>query len=212
MRHSRIALIALLSLSCACFAHPSYVRADAACYQNAVPTPLPTTGAATLPVCIGGVLQTTGGGGGPAANVTIVSPIPLPVTGPSTATAGFPAPNPVTIQGILMGQGLIVQIGGSLYDILTSASPQTCTSVEVNSTSGMLAEIINSGSPQTVFLQVYDEGAAPTCSAADNFYGDGTTLTLAAGQIVTFGFPLKHGLAYKITGGALGANVTFTYN
>jgi hypothetical protein len=116
----------------------------------------------------------------------------------------------VTVQGVAFGYGLIVQIGGSTYTSITSASPTTCTGIETNS-NGMIAEIINTGAAQTVFLTVYDEGVSPTCAAADIIYGDGTTLTLGAGQIVTFGVPLKAGLAYKLSG-AVGANVLITRN
>jgi hypothetical protein len=205
-----------LFASCAAFLNTSpSANADTTCYQNAVPTPLPTTGAYTLPVCIGGVLQTTGGGGG-------ATPIPYPtgtggvlqVTGTGSAGASnipaSPAPGVLTVQGILFGQGLIVQIGGSTKSILTSSSPTACTSLEVN-TGGMLAEIINTGAAQTVFLQVYDEGTTPTCASADAIWGDGTTLTLGPGQVVTFGIPLAHGLSYKLSG-ALGANVVITRN
>jgi hypothetical protein len=127
-----------------------------------------------------------------------------------SGTAGAPASGIVTVQGILQGQGLIVQIGGSTKTILTSSSPTACTSIEA-STNGMLAEIINTGAAQLVAIQMYDEGVSPTCSNADLIYGNGSTLVLGAGQIITFGIPITSGIAYKLSG-ALGANVVITRN
>ena len=210
MRRLSIVLALALFASYANFAYsPSPARADAICTNFVVPTPFPIpTGGATNPICINGVLQTSGGATPVPLPTSTTSPGALLVTG--TGSAGTPAPGVVTVQGIPFGYGLIVQIGGSTYTSITSASPTTCTSVEVNTT-GMLAEIINTGAAQVVFLTIYDEGTSPTCAAADVIYGDGTTLTLGAGQVVTFGIPVKHGLAYKLSG-AVGANVLITRN
>ncbi len=219
MRNRLLALFSFaLFASCASFIHSAApVSADSVCYTSGNPTPMPAgQSGLTYPACIGGVLQTSGTGGSTPAPypTSTTSPGVLLVTGTGTAGASnvpaSPAPGVLTVQGILFGQGLIVQIGGSTKSILTASSPTACTSLEVN-TGGMLAEIINTGAAQTVFLQVYDEGTTPTCASADDIWGDGTSLTLGPGQVVTFGIPLAHGLAYKLSG-ALGANVVITRN
>jgi hypothetical protein len=55
----RLAVLALLLIA----QLPRPVHADAVCYQGAAPSPAPTTGQITFPVCVGGALTTTGGGG-----------------------------------------------------------------------------------------------------------------------------------------------------
>ncbi len=210
------------------------------CFNIALPSPAPTlTGQATSPICINGILQTSGSGGSTpipcatqATGVCYVAPTALPtinslnfqgtspwvvntpapfngvVSGTVTANAGtgFPTPIPYTTAG---GSILLSNVGGSLKTILTSASATACTNLEI-STTGILAEVINTGAAQSVFLTIYDEGTSPTCAAGDIIYGDGSTLTIGAGQVITFGIPLGAGLSYKLSG-ALTANVVITY-
>lgn len=212
MRHKIFAFlsIATAALIVASAVPPRYAQADAICAVTSTPPPASIFGL-TLPLCVklAPGPGPTGPGGVPLVQPTNVPTLNAAVFG--TGTAGVPATGVLTVQGIPFGYGLIVQIGGSTYTSLNSASPVTCTSIEVSST-GMLAEIINTGAAQVAFLQVYDEGVSPTCAAADVIYGDGATLVLGPGQITTFGIPLFRGLAYKITGGVLGANVLITRN
>ena len=148
----RIALgLFIASALFAGISHPGYVSADALCYQNAAPTPIPTAGSITLGICdaAGHLLTTSSGGPTPIPFPTSTSGVPLvqPTNVPTlnalvsgTGTAGTPATGVVTVQGVPFGYGLIVQIGGSTYTSITSASPTTCTGIETNA-NGMLAEI-----------------------------------------------------------------------
>lgn len=95
--------------------------------------------------------------------------------------------------------------GGSLHSTLTSSSTQTCTSIEVNP-QGYLHKLIDaSGAGQSATLTVYDEGASPTCAAADAIY----TVVLLTGQAITLDIPLAHGLAYKLSAAAV-SNIVIT--
>lgn len=98
--------------------------------------------------------------------------------------------------------------GTTSKTILTSSSATACTSIVAGASHTAVA-IINTGAAQSVYLQLYDEGASPACVATDDIYGNGTTLALGIGQVVTLNIPLTSGLAYKLSG-ALGANVVVT--
>ena len=87
--------------------------------------------------------------------------------------------------------------GGATRVILTSGSPIVCT--VLSTVPGKLVRIINTGPAIAVFVQFFDE-ALPTCSQPNAVYGDGATLTLGAGQIITLEVPLNTGLSYKISG------------
>jgi hypothetical protein len=169
-------------------------------FQTAFPTPIPFP---TLGVTV--INTPTVNQGTSPWVVTTSPPFSGSVTqGTSPWVVNTPAPY-ATAGGSL----LFANTGGAVKTILTAASATACTNLEV-STVGILAEIINTGAAQTVFLTMYDEGTTPTCAAGDLIYGDGTTLTLGAGQIITFGVPLSAGLSYKLSG-ALTANVVITY-
>ena len=103
----------------------------------------------------------------------------------------------------------VASTGGGAKTVLTSSSPTACTSL--SATAGTLVSIINTGAATTVFFALYDEAASPTCAAADLIYGDGTTLTLLAGQVITLGIPLANGLSYQISG-ALSGNLIVVRN
>lgn len=98
---------------------------------------------------------------------------------------------------------------GRAKSVLTSASATGCTSLQT--TAGYLVSIVNSGPATSVFLTLYDEAATPSCVAADLIYGDGTSITIGAGQVITFPVPLTNGLAYKLSG-ALTSNLVIVRN
>jgi hypothetical protein len=56
------------------------------CYQGAVPSPAPTTGQTTVPVCINGVLQSSA--------VITIGATPIPVALPTSFQTAFPTPIP----------------------------------------------------------------------------------------------------------------------
>jgi len=56
------------------------------CYQVSVPSPAPTTGQATVPVCINGVLQSSA--------VITIGPTAIPVALPTSYQTAFPTPIP----------------------------------------------------------------------------------------------------------------------
>ena len=113
----------------------------------------------------------------------------------------------VSIAPLPAPTGLVPRSGAKT--VLTSSSPTACTSL--SATAGTLVSIINTGAATTVFFALYDEAASPTCAAADLIYGDGTTLTLLAGQVITLGIPLANGLSYQISG-ALSGNLIVVRN
>lgn len=86
---------------------------------------------------------------------------------------------------------------------LNSSSATACTSISTTAT--QLVTIINAGAATTVFPIIYDEGGSPTCAASDTIYGDGATIVLGAGQILTFKLHLSNGLAYKLSGSLTGS-------
>lgn len=83
---------------------------------------------------------------------------------------------------------------GSTLSTITSASATTCTALKTSAT--VLKVIWNSGPAMTVFIQFYNDNG--TCAAGDLLYGDGSTLVLGPGQILSFGSPLT-ALSYKIS-------------
>jgi len=87
--------------------------------------------------------------------------------------------------------------------ILTSASATACTNVQA--TAGRGIEIVNSGPATSVFLQIYNDAGA-TCAAGTLLYGDGSTITIGAGQVILIKFPVV-GIAYKLSG-ALTSNLS----
>lgn len=100
-------------------------------------------------------------------------------------------------------------VGGTAKSFITSTSAQTCTSLEVNATGyGRLVALFDaSGSGQTATITLYDEGASPTCAAADAIYA----AQVLTAQVITLGIPLTAGLAYKLSGAAV-SNLVITRN
>lgn len=121
---------------------------------------------------------------------------------------GYPVSSAVNQHVFIDGSNsLSVQIVPFNYYKLTSVSPTACTSVFTGTSNGLA--FTNTGPNMVVFFQFYDEGAAPTCAAADVIYGDNTTTNLSQGQIVKLPIPTKLGLAYKLSG-ALSSNFEIT--
>jgi hypothetical protein len=80
MRNKLLSGLFFVALIASCL-QSQYVRADAVCYVNAAPTPVPTSGQATLPICINGILQTS-----------------AVLVAPSTAPTPTPVPTPAAIE------------------------------------------------------------------------------------------------------------------
>lgn len=90
---------------------------------------------------------------------------------------------------------------------LTSTSPTACTSLWTLPAHGL--QVVNASAIQTNTLNVYDEGASPTCAAADLVYSQ----ILPANAAVTLGTVgisgsspvfFTKGLAYSLSGAATG--------
>ena len=113
------------------------------------------------------------------------------------------------IQGVTGGVPVTVTstAANPLKTVLTSASATACTNIEV-STTGTLVELVNSSSSGlTVTLNLYDEGAGPTCANADLIY----SVQLGASQITLLNVPLGAGLSYSLSGAlTAGGNITIT--
>lgn len=86
--------------------------------------------------------------------------------------------------------------GGSGYTRLSSTSPTACTHIAPGARRSV--KIVNTGPATTIFPTFYDETGS-LCAAASTIYGDGTTITLGAGQIITLDVPIG-GLSYKLSG------------
>ena len=86
---------------------------------------------------------------------------------------------------------------GKTATILTSASATACTNIQ--NTAGTLVEIVNVGSATAVFPAFFNDAGA-TCATGTRVYGNGTSLTLQAGQAVALNIPLSAGLAYTLSG------------
>lgn len=82
--------------------------------------------------------------------------------------------------------------------ILTSASATACTSLSTSSSPAIVLD--NVGPATSIFPEIYDEGASPTCSAADLIFGDGSTITLGPAQIITLYQGVRKGVAVKLSG------------
>jgi hypothetical protein len=89
--------------------------------------------------------------------------------------------------------------------ILTSASATACTNILAAASRGI--EITNSGPATTIFPQFYSDVGA-TCAAGTLLFGDGTTITIGAGQVIRIDYPMA-GIAYKLSG-ALSSNMAVT--
>lgn len=107
------------------------------------------------------------------------------------------------------GTALHVTDGGALRTILTSASATSCTNL-ATTPQGRLVSIINTGAAMTVYPQFYDDSTA-TCAAGTLIYGDGSSLTLGAGQTIKLDIPVFAGLSYKLSG-ALSSNLVIVRN
>jgi len=125
----------------------------------------------------------------------------VPVSGAFPTPIPFPSPYPTAPAG--QGGGLWVNDGGTTATTLTSSSATACTNIIAAPTT--LFSIGNAGPAQIVFMQFYNDAAA-TCAAATLVWGDGTTVVMGAGQVITLRYPLSAGLAYKINS-ALTSNV-----
>ena len=110
----------------------------------------------------------------------------------------------VCLAFVLLPQSVLAD--ATAYTRITSASATACSSIEINGAgSGRLVSITNTGAAQSVYLTIYDEGSSPTCAAGDLLYGDGSTITLGAGQVVTLNIPVTAGIAYKLSAASTGA-------
>lgn len=99
---------------------------------------------------------------------------------------------------------LIVSPGGLNSSRLTSTSPTACTSLATTA-GGRLNQVWEAASTEAVTLTLYDEGATPTCAAADVI---ATIASLAVATadtgILKFNYPLTNGLAYKLSAALTG--------
>lgn len=128
-------------------------------------------------------------------------------TGAVSPSSGFVVPVQCDVNGNIKFTGTIIaKQGGSngTNNLLTASSATACTNLVAAATT--LGSITNSGGSMTVFIQFYND-ASNTCASGTNIWGDGTTVALGPGQTVNLNIPLSAGLAYKITGGALGSNL-----
>jgi hypothetical protein len=125
--------------------------------------------------------------------------------------AGLPisalTPGILGVQGVGSGYPLPVLESPYLYlkTVLTSASPTACTSVEVSAVGEIISLVNSSSSGLLVTLNVYDEGASPTCANADLLY----SIQMAASQITTLNMPMTAGIAYSLSSAlTAGGNIT----
>ncbi len=71
------------------------------CFNVSIPSPAPTTGQATTPICINGILQTTGIlSVSSALPVTIASTVPVSISSAVPVTGAFPTPIPFPTLGV----------------------------------------------------------------------------------------------------------------
>lgn len=87
---------------------------------------------------------------------------------------------------------------------LTSTSAIACTTLAYVPTSKrlVLISITNTGPTTSIFPEFFDD---TKCSVQANVkYGDGATVTIGQGQVITLNFPLNTGLSYTLSG-ALGS-------
>lgn len=121
---------------------------------------------------------------------------------------GTPAPQPTPPYPVSQSGSWAVATTQNIAT-LTSASPTTCTSVTASPTLNVV--FINSGAAQTnQYPQFYNEGATPSCSAADLVLGDGSSLLFFAGQVQPVFGAFPNGIAYKLAN-ALTSNFTVLY-
>ena len=124
------------------------------------------------------------------------------VATPPLSSNGQYAALQTTARGVLL-----TTPGGALASILTSASATACTALETFP--GTLVSLTNTGPAMTVYPQFYNDNAS--CSAANLVWGDGSTVTLAAGQTISLNFPMSTAISYKLSG-ALTSNFVVTRN
>jgi hypothetical protein len=147
------------------------------------------------------------------SNVPIVFASAQPVTFPSAQPVTFPSAQPVTIASsapVTQSGTWTVQPGNTqnttpwlttddapILARLISSSATTCTNLSTTVTH--LVSIVNVGTATVVFPQFYND-AGTTCATTTQLYGDGATVVLGAGQILTFKMRLPSaGLAYKLS-------------
>lgn len=160
-----------------------HVVAWMACVTSAGSAPVTTGGNGQAAICPNGILQVT--------------------TSNSSATKVCDSTTPTNCAKVVNGAQVSGTTSGN-SSILTSASATACTSVTTSGAPSIVLD--NTGAQMTVFLQLYDEGATPTCAASDLIYGDGTSIVLGPGQVVVLYQGVKNGLAYKLSG-ALTSNL-----
>jgi hypothetical protein len=138
-----------------------------------------------------------------AANNPTDYPCPPP-------TIPYQSNRPTYAAGLLCdGTGAArVSNGGSTITLLNSSSPTTCTSISLGPV--RLERVWEAISTEAVTLTLYNEGASPTCSAADVVATlTNLTVTSNTAQPILFDAYLANGLAYKLSGSLTGGvNIT----
>jgi len=89
------------------------------CYNVSVPSPAPTVGGATVPLCINGILQSS-------ATITIGA-TPIPVSLPTSYQTAFPTPQPLKTSA--SGAVLQVSVPGSTPAAVATTVASSATSV-----------------------------------------------------------------------------------
>jgi hypothetical protein len=102
----------------------------------------------------------------------------------------------------------LVNPGGYVYTRLTTASPTACTAIETNA-NGRFVNVTGAAAANAVTLSIFDEGASPTCAAADLIWSG--TIPISTSPMLPFNIPTTAGLAYSLSG-ALTSTIIITRN
>jgi hypothetical protein len=131
------------------------------------------------------------------------------VLGAATAAGTSASGNILGIQGVTGGVPVNVTTTGSnpLKTVLTSASATACTNIEISTTGSVVALVNSSSSGLSVTLNLYDEGASPTCANADLMF----SVQMAASQVILLNVPVAAGISYSLSSAlTAGGNITVT--
>jgi hypothetical protein len=139
MRRFLLALFVASVLFCG-VENPRYVRADALCYQNVVPTPIPTAKSVTLGLCASNVLQVNvvGAGGSPLPTAAPAATPPYQIVCATTAPSGSvvcPTPIPLPTQPYQVN---CVSGCATPIPFPTSTAPGVTATPAVSSSSGTI--------------------------------------------------------------------------
>lgn len=214
----------VLTLLAALAFPPHVASGDALCFVEGAPTPVPTrTGTVTLGVCHNNILQVQSvtGGGSPIPqptqpySVILTSPLPVPVSLPTSFQTAFPTPIPLPTQPYIVTWPSALPVSGAFpTPIPFPTQPYSVTFPSAQPVTGAFPTPIprptdTAGNIIAVTPANYSTPMAVSV-AATACPGNCLTVTAPYAGSVSFNITGLTGLGATVTFKASNDNVTFT--